>query len=125
MNPGDEVIVFDPYFVMYERLDALVGGKAVLVDTYPDFRIDLDRVARRDHAAHQGDPLQQPGQSDRRGGRAKPRSAAWPSWPPRRNVVLISDEIYRGFCYDRPFVSPAKYNDQTLVIDGFSKSARR
>ncbi len=40
----------------------------------------------------------------------------------KRNVVLLSDEIYRAFCYDRPFVSPAKYNEQTLVIDGFSKT---
>jgi aspartate aminotransferase/aminotransferase len=34
----------------------------------------------------------------------------------------LSDEIYRSFCYDAPFVSPAKYNDRTLVVDGFSKS---
>ena len=40
----------------------------------------------------------------------------------RRNVVLLSDEIYREFCYDRPFVSPARFNPQTLVIDGFSKT---
>src|SRR5262249_19664178 len=39
-----------------------------------------------------------------------------------RNVLLISDEIYRSFCYDRPFVSPASFNDDVLVIDGFSKS---
>ena len=45
VNPGDEVIVFDPYFVMYEPLVKLAGGKAVLIDTYPDFRIDLDKVA--------------------------------------------------------------------------------
>ncbi len=45
VNPGDEVIVFDPYFVMYKSLVGLVGGKCVLVDTYPDFRIDLDKVA--------------------------------------------------------------------------------
>jgi aspartate aminotransferase/aminotransferase len=38
------------------------------------------------------------------------------------DICLISDEIYRAFCYDRPFVSPAQWNDQTLVIDGFSKS---
>ena len=69
VNPGDEVIVFDPYFVMYDALAAVVGGKVVYVDTYPDFRIDLDRVAGGHHAAHQGDHLQQPGQSDRRGGR--------------------------------------------------------
>ena len=39
-----------------------------------------------------------------------------------RDVALISDEIYRAFCYDAPFVSPAAFNDQTIVIDGFSKS---
>ena len=44
LKPGDEVIVFDPYFVMYTALPEVVGGKAVLIDTYPDFRIDLDRV---------------------------------------------------------------------------------
>ena len=40
----------------------------------------------------------------------------------KHNVAILSDEIYRAFCYDAPFVSPAKYNDRTIVIDGFSKS---
>src|SRR6516165_7298189 len=44
VNPGDEVILFDPYFVMYNNLVALAGGTAVLVDTYPGFRIDAARV---------------------------------------------------------------------------------
>ena len=44
VDPGDEVIVFDPYFVMYVPLIQLVGGVPVLIDTYPDFRIDLDKV---------------------------------------------------------------------------------
>ena len=45
LDPGDEVIVFDPYFVMYDALAGVAGGKVVYVDTYPDFRIDPDRVA--------------------------------------------------------------------------------
>ncbi len=44
VNPGDEVIVFDPYFVMYESLTRLVGGVPVLISTYPDFQIPLDKV---------------------------------------------------------------------------------
>ena len=44
VNPGDEVLFFDPYFVMYKHLTTLVGGKPVLVETYPNFRIDLDKV---------------------------------------------------------------------------------
>ena len=41
VNPGDEVIVFDPYFVMYPHLITLAGGTTVVVDTYPDFDIDV------------------------------------------------------------------------------------
>src|SRR5690349_10418525 len=37
VNPGDEVIVFDPYFVIYPHLITLAGGRTVYVDTYPDF----------------------------------------------------------------------------------------
>src|SRR6516225_2544166 len=44
VNPGDEVIVFDPYFVMYPHLVTLAGGTTVYVDTYPDFHIDVDQV---------------------------------------------------------------------------------
>src|SRR5258708_1008424 len=44
VNPGDEVIVFDPWFVMYNHLTTLAGANVVAINTYPDFRIDLDRV---------------------------------------------------------------------------------
>ena len=37
-------------------------------------------------------------------------------------MLVLSDEIYSRFCYDRPFHSPASANPHTLVIDGFSKS---
>jgi aspartate aminotransferase/aminotransferase len=44
INPGDEAIFLDPYFVMYKHLLTLAGGKAVPVDSYPDFRFHADRV---------------------------------------------------------------------------------
>ena len=121
INPGDEVIVFDPYFVMYNSLSGVVGGRVVYIDTYPDFRIDLDRLADaitpRTKAIIFNSPANPTGVV---AGEDEVRELA--ELAARRNVVLISDEIYRAFCYDRPFVSPAKYNPQTLVIDGFSKS---
>jgi len=40
----------------------------------------------------------------------------------RRDVLLISDEVYRSFCYDRPFATPAACNADALIVDGFSKS---
>jgi aspartate/methionine/tyrosine aminotransferase len=121
VNPGEEVIVFDPCFVMYDALSAVVGAKVVHVDTYPDFRIDLNRVADaitpRTKAIVFNSPANPTGVvADDAVVRGMAELAA------QRDVVLISDEIYRSFCYDQPFVSPAKYNPQTLVIDGFSKT---
>src|SRR6266550_7529080 len=46
IDPGDEAIFLDPYFVMYKHLLTIAGGKAVMVDSYPDFRFHPDRVER-------------------------------------------------------------------------------
>jgi len=121
VNPGDEVIVFDPYFVMYEPLVKMVGGRCVLIDTYPDFRIDLDRVeaaiSPRTKMIVFNSPANPTGvvatEEETRGLAALAQ---------RQGVVLLSDEIYRPFCYDAPFRSPAVDNPDTLVLDGFSKS---
>ncbi|ADB18883.1 aminotransferase class I and II [Pirellula staleyi DSM 6068] len=121
INPGDEVIVFDPYFVMYTSLTQLAGGVPVIIDTYPDFRIDLAKVKAaitpRTKMILLNSPANPTGvvatQAEVQG---LAEIAA------ENNIVLLSDEIYRSFCYDAPFESPAKYNDKVLVIDGFSKS---
>jgi aspartate/methionine/tyrosine aminotransferase len=121
VNPGDEVILFDPYFVMYVPLLELVGGKAVIIDTYPTFAVDVERVRAaitpRTKVILLNSPANPTGYvaTD-----AEVRAIA--ALAAEKNVCLISDEIYRHFCYDGPFATPAKYNDQTLVIDGFSKS---
>ncbi|HTN77783.1 MAG TPA: aminotransferase class I/II-fold pyridoxal phosphate-dependent enzyme, partial [Pirellulaceae bacterium] len=121
VNPGDEVIIFDPYFVMYEPLVSLVGGKPVIIDTYPDFRIDLDKVAAAITPKTKLVILNSPGNPT--GVVATPEEVAGlAKLCAEKNVALISDEIYRKFCFDAPFASPAAHNDQTIVIDGFSKS---
>jgi aspartate aminotransferase/aminotransferase len=121
INPGDEVILFDPYFVMYEPLVQLVGGVPILIDTYPSFHIDLQRVAAamtaRTKLILANSPANPTGYVATE---AEMRGLA--ELAAERNVVLLSDEIYRSCCYDAPFVSPTHFNDQTLVIDGFSKS---
>ena len=121
VNPGDEVIVFDPYFVMYKSLIGLAGGVPVIIDTYPDFRIDLDRVSsaitKKTKLILFNSPANPTGVV---ASEAEIRGLA--QIAAERNIPLISDEIYSHFCYDAPFVSPAQFNPQTIVIDGFSKS---
>jgi aspartate aminotransferase/aminotransferase len=121
LNPGEEVIVFDPYFVMYDALAAVAGAKTGFVDTYPDFHIDLERVAAaitpRTKMIVFNSPANPTGALATE---AEVRGIA--ELAAERNIVLVSDEIYRHFCYDNSFISPAKYNPQTLVVDGFSKT---
>lgn len=121
VNPGDEVIFFDPYFVMYPNFVSLAGGKSVILDTYPRFGIDVDQVARAITPRTKAIILNSP---------ANPTGAVLPRATLRdlahlardRGVLLISDEIYRLFSYDEPFVSPAEFDENVLVVDGFSKS---
>lgn len=121
VNPGEEVIIFDPYFVMYTSLVELVGGRPVLIDTYPDFRMDIDKVAaaitpqtKMIIANSPANPTGVCASVD------ELRDLA--ELAEKHNLVLVSDEIYREFVYDQPFCSPAAFNSRTLVIDGFSKS---
>jgi aspartate/methionine/tyrosine aminotransferase len=120
IDPGDEVVTFDPYFVMYPHIVTLAGGKSVLVDTYPDFRIDIDKVkaalSPRTKAILFNSPANPTGMVY-----ARETLRDLSLLARERNILLFSDEIYSAFCYDHPFHSPAEFNDDVLVFDGFSK----
>ncbi len=121
VNPGDEVIIFDPYFGMYRHLATLAGGVSVLVDTYPDFRIDATKVEAaltdRTKCVVVNTPVNPTGIVA-----TADELRALADLCRERGVLLISDEVYRAFCYDHPFASPASWNEDVLVVDGFSKT---
>ncbi len=121
VNPGDEVIAFDPYFVMYPHLVTLAGGTTVFVDTYPNFDIDLDRLRAALTPRTKMILLNSPANPT---GKVLPRATvrAVAELARERGILLLSDEIYRAFCYDEPFASPAEHNEDVLVLDGFSKA---
>lgn len=125
VDPGDEVIFTDPYFVMYSHLVNLVGGRPVLVDTYPDFRPDADRIADavtdRTRMLIINSPCNPTGAVyTERELRDVADVAA------RRGLLVVSDEIYNLFCYPdeggSAFVSMASLYENTLLMRGFSKS---
>jgi aspartate aminotransferase/aminotransferase len=120
IDPGDEVIFFDPYFVMYDATVKMAAGTPVIVDTYPDFRFDIQRLADaitpKTKAIIFNSPTNPTGNvAVREEVKAVAELAA------KHDILLISDEIYSAFCYQE-FVSPADYNPQTVVLDGFSKT---
>ena len=121
VNRGDEVIFFDPYFVMYESLVRLVDGVPKPISTYPDFEIDLQRVV--DEISDRTKVIIVNSPANPTGVCLEPdQLEQLAAIAADRGICLISDEIYNHFCYDEPHVSPATYNPETLVIEGFSKS---
>lgn len=121
LDPGDEVIIFEPAFVMYRPLVEFLGGRCVVIDTAPSFQIDVDRVAAAITPRTKLMLLNTP---------ANPTGVVVDAatvgdlarLAESRGVTLVSDELYRSYCYDAPFSSPALHSDRVVVIDGFSKS---
>jgi len=129
VGPGDEVIMPDPYFVMYKHLVTLAGAKAVFVDTYPDFQLTAQRVE-----AHMTDRTKMVlfnSPSNPTGVVATPQVCRQiAGLCEQRGVLLLSDEIYDEFCYEKQpgadgatrCPSPVSHSSSVLLLRGFSKT---
>lgn len=121
VNPGEEVVTTDPYFVAYPNLAAVAGGRLVTVDTYPDFRLNPDRIAAAITEQTKIVLLCSP--ANPTGVTIEPDTMkAVAEICRKRGVLLISDEIYRAFHFDGPARSPAEFDPDCLVVEGFGKT---
>ena len=121
VNPGDEVIYFDPYFVMYPAIVELAQGKSVPINIAPDFKIDIEKVRAAITDKTKLIILNSP--SNPTGvcfSEAEIKAVA--ELAAEKGICLVADEIYSQFVYDEPYVSAAKYNENAVIIDGFSKT---
>lgn len=121
INPGDEVIYLDPFFVMYPALLKMAGGVAVPIDSYPDFQVDPDKIAAAITPKTKMILLNTPANPTGVTATVEQIEAV-AKLAAKHNIALVSDEIYSHFHYDTPFVSAAQFNPDAIVIDGFSKS---
>ncbi len=121
VNPGDEVIMPDPYFVIYKHVINLLGGKCVFVDAYPDFGLPVEKIAEAVTDKTKMIILNSP---------SNPTGVVYPEEQVKalakvateKDILVLTDEIYEQFCYDDPCVSIGKYHEKVLVMRGFSKS---
>lgn len=133
IGPGDEAIIPDPYFVLYPHLTNLAGGTAVRCDTYPDFRMTAARVEPLITPRTKIVLLNSPGNPS---GVVTPQRECEELLDlcRRKNILLISDEIYDEFTYSdaregagarKVCPSPARASGSlanTLVVRGFGKT---
>lgn len=122
LDPGDEILVPDPYFLMYKQLALTVGAKPVFVDTYPDFQLHPERFAAaitpRTKAIMLGSPANPTGAVYGASDLEKLAAVAR-----EHGLVIIFDAIYEVFCYDAPFTDVSRiYPEGTVFLGGFSKS---
>ena len=121
VEPGDEVLIPDPYFVMYKHLVNLCDGVPVFVDTYPDFKVTAEMLRAEVTARTKMILLNTP---------ANPTGALIDDAELPKiaelarecDLLLISDEIYDCFAYDGEPASVGALYPKTLVMGGFSKS---
>ncbi|MFA6079672.1 MAG: aminotransferase class I/II-fold pyridoxal phosphate-dependent enzyme [Candidatus Omnitrophota bacterium] len=125
IDPGDEIIVPEPYYVSYNALPELCGGKARLIKTHPDkgFKISAKDIrqncGKRTKAILLNYPNNPTGASYSRDQLMEISKEV-----ERQGLVVLSDEIYGDLTYDYehvPFATLPKMKDRTVYLNGFSK----
>jgi aspartate aminotransferase/aminotransferase len=121
VNPGDEVIIPDPYFVIYKQLVNMLGGRCVFVDSYPDFKLPVERIAGgitdRTKMIIVNSPCNPTGVVY-----SEQEIKTLAQIAAERDILVISDQIYEKFSYDGRCPSIANHYEKTLLLRGFGKS---
>ena len=127
IDEGDEVVMPNPAFPIYESMVDFVGGKPVFVPLRQEqgFRFDLDefkaKLTDRTRLVILNSPANPTGgiltKADIEGLANILRE--------RPDVMILSDEIYSRLLYSGEFASIAaepEMADRTIILDGFSKT---
>ncbi len=122
VNPGDEVVCADPYFVMYKHLVNLLGGVCVAVDTYPDFKLTAERA---EHAITPRTKLLLVNSPSNPTGVCMNQAelAALAGVARKHKLLVITDEIYESLLYDDAPATMVGLYENVICLNGFSKSA--
>lgn len=121
IDDGDEVLIPDPYFVLYVHLVNICGGSPILVDTYPDFRLTPERLKKQVTSKTKvllfNNPVNPTGIAYTRD-----EVQAIAQFAKDHNLIVITDEIYDCFSYDFAHESMVRFLDDALLVGGFSKT---
>ncbi|MDA3960953.1 MAG: aminotransferase class I/II-fold pyridoxal phosphate-dependent enzyme [Planctomycetota bacterium] len=121
IDEGCEVVIPDPYFVMYKHLVALFGGVPVYLDTYDDgFGIDPHKLEAlltdKTRLVLLNSPCNPTGRI-----LDKATLEGIAAVCRKRGVPVLSDEIYRSFAYE-PMTPMAAVYEHTVTLGGHSKA---
>jgi aspartate/methionine/tyrosine aminotransferase len=124
VDPGDEVIVFEPFYENYGPDAILCGARPVYVPIAADAPLDLDRLARAFSPRTRAIVVCSPNNPT---GRVLTRSEleAIAELCVRHDAYAVTDEIYEHIRYDGPHIPLATLDGmraRTITISGASKT---
>jgi aspartate aminotransferase len=126
LNPGDEVLIFAPYWVSYPEMVTLAEGIPVIVEADPNTLVPaIEDVASRVGSSTKAILINTP---------SNPTGVLYPSdfmeklaaLAEQHDLLVISDDIYDKLLYDglsfTPFASLPGMKQRTLMVNGVSKT---
>ena len=121
IDPGNEVLVPSPGFVIYAPHAKLAGGKPVEYRlTEGDFQPDIDYIQERITPNTKMIVVNTP--SNPTGGiLSKENRDALADIAKDKDIMILSDEVYESFIYEGEHSSFLPYLDRAVVASGFSK----
>ncbi|PIT83935.1 aminotransferase [Candidatus Micrarchaeota archaeon CG10_big_fil_rev_8_21_14_0_10_45_29] len=126
LKPGDEVIIFEPYYSYHVDTILAVGAKPVFVKTYPpDWKFDAGElgaaVGENTRAIIINTPSNPTGKVF-----SKEELLQIAKVCEKNDLIVFTDEIYEYFVYDgKKHLSPAclpELSERTVSIFGYSKT---
>jgi aspartate/methionine/tyrosine aminotransferase len=125
IEPGDEVVYFNPGYPLYESLVSFVEATPVEIALHErtGFRPDIEEIAQRVSPKTRLMILNSP-QNPTGGALTIEDMGAIAALAQEHDFIVLSDEIYRGLQYDGEFCSIASLpgmRSRTVIMDGFSK----
>jgi aspartate/methionine/tyrosine aminotransferase len=118
LNPGDEVILSDPYYSCYPNFIKYADGVPVTVKVFEEngFRFSVEDINARTSPRTRGILINSP--SNPTGSILPPEDLQALA---QLGIPVISDEIYHGLEYGDRAHSMLEFSDKAVVINGFSK----
>jgi aspartate aminotransferase len=123
IEKGDDVLLPNPSFLSYEACVNMAEGNIIPVECKMEneFKLEADDVEERISENTKAIILNSP--SNPTGAvMEKEDIKAIADLSMDKNFLIISDEIYEKIIYDKKHYSPAKWSDNVVTLNGFSKT---
>lgn len=123
LDPGDEVVLSDPYYACYPHFVRYADGVPVFVPTFEadQFQYRPEDIERRRGPQTRAVVVNSPANPTGAVLSAE-RMSSIARLADRDGLFIVSDEIYHGLSYEGRDRSILEFTDHAFVLNGFSKA---